>query len=96
MESESFIMPIHVYLKGWGFFYNTMEMEDPDELKMFSDQMVKWFVDNYPRLERPMEFKREDAEREARINGMKSFLDAITSATDPNADPNDPNQQQNP
>ena len=28
MESNSFIMPIHVYLKGWGFFYNTFEMED--------------------------------------------------------------------
>lgn len=97
MESESFIMPIHLYLKGWGFFYNTLEMEDPDELKMCADQMIKWFYDNYPRLERPMEFKRADAEREAKINSMKEFLDAIT-ASDSNAlpDPNDPNQQQNP
>jgi hypothetical protein len=72
-------------------------MEDPDELKMCADQMIKWFYDNYPRLERPMEFKRADAEREAELNSMKEFLDAIT-ASDPSAlpDPNDPNQQQNP
>jgi hypothetical protein len=95
MESNSFIMPIHVYLKGWGFFYNTFEMEDPDELKMFADQMIKWFIDNYPRLDRPMEFKREDAEREARLGEMKKFLDAITSSQNSCAlpDPNDPNQQ---
>ena len=90
MESDSFIFPVHAYLKGWGFFYNTMEMEDPDELKMFSDQMIKWFVDNYPRLERPMEFKRSDAERQEKLDALQGFLEEIQNATA------DPGQQQNP
>ena len=85
MESDSFIFPVHAYLKGWGFFYNTMEMEDPDELKMFSEQMVKWFYDNYLRLERPMEFKRADAEKQEELNGLQEFLEHIQQA---NADPN--------
>jgi hypothetical protein len=67
-----------------------MEMEDPDELKMFSDQMIKWFVDNYPRLERPMEFKRADAERKDRLDALQGLLEEIKNATA------DPNQQQNP
>ena len=93
MESDSFIFPVHAYLKGWGFFYNTMEMEDPDELKMFSEQMIKWFYDNYLRLERPMEFKRADAERQEQLDGLKGFLDQIKQAS---ADLDSDQNQQNP
>lgn len=90
MESDSFILPIHLYLKGWGFFYNTFEMEDPDELKMCANQMIKWFYDNYPRLARPMEFERADKEKKDRLDAMQGFLEAIKNSG------NDPTQQQNP
>lgn len=87
LTSDSFIFPIHLYIQDWTIWYDPIEMEE-DELKMCTNEVIKWFYDTFPRLEKPMEFKRSDEEKKKNIDSMKDFLAAIQAA--------DPNQQQNP
>lgn len=102
MDSDSFIFPIHLYLLDWGFWWNPMEMdatEDDEELKLCTNELMKWFYDNFPRKERPMEFKRADAEKAARLENMKKFLEYMESQNQDGGEGSttaDPSQQQNP
>ena len=91
LVSDSFAFPIHLYIQDWRISYDPMEME-PDELKMCTNEVMKWFYDNFTRKDYPIEIKRSIAEKKERVDFLKGVLEKLTSTS---CDP-DPNQQSNP
>lgn len=89
LVSDSFVFPIHLFIQDWRITYDPMEMEE-DELKMCTNEVIKWFYDNFPRKDFPMEIKRAEAEKKEHVDSLKGLLEQIKSFGA------DPNQQQNP